>query len=160
MNTRSGTSSSSTSLFVTHWLPVLCWMGLIFLLSHQDKQASSRTSEWVLSILNFFHIDIALIKSYNLSFWVRKLAHFTEYLLLALLTSRLLRRLLPDQPIWYWVLLICVLYASSDEFHQRFVPGRGASIWDVGIDSLGSSTGIVFWTWWEGRKRRKRQNNL
>lgn len=40
-------------------------------------------------------------------------------------------------------MLVGVLYAASDEFHQSFVPGRGPSIVDVGIDSLGVLTGIL-----------------
>ena len=33
--------------------------------------------------------------------------------------------------------IFCVLYAATDEFHQSFVGGRGPSVRDVGIDSLG-----------------------
>ncbi len=40
-------------------------------------------------------------------------------------------------------MLVGVLYAASDEFHQSFVPGRGPSIVDIGIDSLGVLTGIL-----------------
>ena len=40
-------------------------------------------------------------------------------------------------------MLVGVTYAASDEFHQSFVPGRGPSIIDVGIDSLGVLTGIL-----------------
>ena len=40
-------------------------------------------------------------------------------------------------------MLVGVLYAASDEFHQSFVPGRSPSIVDVGIDSLGVLTGIL-----------------
>jgi len=36
-----------------------------------------------------------------------------------------------------------VAYACLDELHQLFVDGRGASIKDVGIDSLGIGLGIV-----------------
>jgi VanZ family protein len=42
-----------------------------------------------------------------------------------------------------WMILICVLYAISDEIHQSFVPGRGPSIIDVFIDSTGAITGII-----------------
>ena len=39
-----------------------------------------------------------------------------------------------------WVLT--VLYAFSDELHQYFVPGRGATLIDVGIDAVGAAIGI------------------
>ena len=42
-------------------------------------------------------------------------------------------------------LLICVLYAVSDEVHQIFVPGRGAEVKDVLIDSAGASVGVLMY---------------
>ena len=39
-------------------------------------------------------------------------------------------------------LIVCVLYAISDEVHQMFVPGRGPGIKDVLIDSAGATVGI------------------
>jgi len=38
--------------------------------------------------------------------------------------------------------LICAVYATSDEFHQLFVPGRGCQLKDVVIDSTGYIVGI------------------
>ena len=40
-------------------------------------------------------------------------------------------------------LLFGVFYASTDELHQYFVPGRSARLFDVGIDTLGVLTGIL-----------------
>ena len=40
--------------------------------------------------------------------------------------------------------VFCFLYACSDEVHQLFVPGRSGNIIDVGIDSIGSYFGILF----------------
>ena len=39
-------------------------------------------------------------------------------------------------------LIIGVIYASTDEIHQVFVPGRGPLITDVILDSIGVLTGI------------------
>lgn len=39
-------------------------------------------------------------------------------------------------------LVFCILYAISDELHQLFVPGRGAQVKDVVIDSSGAVVGI------------------
>jgi VanZ family protein len=39
-------------------------------------------------------------------------------------------------------LIFCILYATSDEIHQAFVPGRGPQVKDVFIDSAGSFIGI------------------
>lgn len=42
-------------------------------------------------------------------------------------------------------LLFGILYASTDELHQYFVPGRSARLFDVGIDTLGVFTGIIIY---------------
>ncbi|HEY8449741.1 MAG TPA: VanZ family protein [Bacillota bacterium] len=34
--------------------------------------------------------------------------------------------------------LLATLYAATDEWHQRFVPGRTGSLTDVGIDAVGA----------------------
>ena len=41
-------------------------------------------------------------------------------------------------------LFLCITYAISDEAHQLFVPGRGARLKDVLIDSFGAAIGIMF----------------
>ena len=44
-----------------------------------------------------------------------------------------------------FILVLCIvaLYATSDEFHQRFTPGRSPSFRDVGIDVAGGLIGIA-----------------
>jgi VanZ family protein len=87
---------------------------------------------------------------------VRKTAHLTEYAVLAFLVLRLLARpSVNPERTWRWgdvlrALLIVFLYAASDEFHQRFVPSREASIWDVLIDSAGGCFALLL-TWFLGR---------
>ncbi len=79
-------------------------------------------------------------------FIIRKVAHVTEYAVLSLLVSRsvgikmnstIRERLVPAG--------ISSLYALSDEFHQSFVPSRGATYTDVMWDTLGAllGTGIL-----------------
>lgn len=78
-------------------------------------------------------------------YWVRKGAHFTEYLVLTLLAYRAFRY---GEAWRHWRALgfsgsLSVLYAFTDEFHQVFVASRGPSLRDVGIDALGAMTGFV-----------------
>ena len=40
-------------------------------------------------------------------------------------------------------LVLGIIYASLDEFHQLFTPGRSAQITDVIIDSMGVMLGIL-----------------
>jgi len=88
---------------------------------------------------------------------VRKCAHVTEYAILALLCwVALLRRAAPGK--WDWArarnaLLIVATYASTDEFHQLFVPSRQASVIDVLIDTCGGAFGLLF-VWIVGRWRK------
>ena len=41
--------------------------------------------------------------------------------------------------------MLGVAYASSDELHQHFVPGRRGAPLDVLIDAVGVALGILAW---------------
>ena len=75
-------------------------------------------------------------------FAIRKLAHFTEYLIL----STLLYRGLRGSQRWSiraagLALTIAGIYSIGDEFHQWFVPGRTAAATDCLIDVSGAAAG-------------------
>ena len=40
--------------------------------------------------------------------------------------------------------IFAITYAASDEFHQKFVPGRGPTFHDVLVDTVGVILGNVF----------------
>lgn len=132
-----------------NWGPVLLWMGLIFFLSHQDKDQSRQTSEWVLAILNFLNLDRATLEAYHLPFLIRKAAHFTEYAILSLLVWRGWKGHFGAIPPWWGPVIVCFLYACTDEFHQSFVPGRGAAFSDVLIDTSGAFVAMILWWGWK-----------
>lgn len=71
-------------------------------------------------------------------FIVKKTAHFSEYLILTILWYRALEKKNPSAAI-----LISLGYAFSDEIHQLFVPGRGGTLRDVFIDTLGIIASVV-----------------
>ena len=57
---------------------------------------------------------------------------------------------------WWLALLFALLYASSDEFHQSFVPGRHPSWVDVlGFDGGGALIALSLGLWWLGGKKRR-----
>jgi len=113
-------------------------MGLIFLLSDQPKDASMRTSGFFLMVFEWLGLSDLQMEQYHLPFLVRKLAHLSVYFVLGLWSIRLEKYYWPRGP-WPWrALLWCMLYAASDEWHQAYVPGRGASPIDVLIDSTGA----------------------
>jgi VanZ family protein len=50
-------------------------------------------------------------------------------------------------------LAIGFAFAASDEWHQRFVPGRVFSLADLGSDALGLALGVGALVWFEGQAR-------
>lgn len=96
----------------------------------------------------------------TLHFFIRKCAHFTEYFILSLLILRGIRAGQKGTHL-RWALtsiLLIVAYASFDEFHQSFVPGRTAAVTDVMIDSFGGimaqvAAGLVM-VWSNARHKR------
>jgi VanZ family protein len=145
--------------FLIYWLPVLVWMALIFSASGDSKsfQHSSRLIE---PLLRFFFSHMADETVARIVFFVRKLAHLTEYAVLATLLFRAFRQQRKDDPRpWLsrharLAMLIVALYAASDEWHQSFVPTREASVVDVMIDTSGGALGLIA-IWALGRFRKK-----
>ena len=123
------------------WLAVLLWMILIFSLSSQVADESSRLSTGITQIIVKMVNEVVPNINFDLNKFghvIRKCAHFFEYLVMGIFVINAMKR----KQYKYIALLICILYAITDEFHQRFVPGRGPGIKDVLIDSIGASVGI------------------
>lgn len=75
---------------------------------------------------------------------IRKIAHFSIYTLVGfLLMSFVSTYHLKENKRIGISLLIGILYATTDEIHQRFVPGRSCQITDVMIDTMGVLLGIL-----------------
>jgi len=78
-----------------------------------------------------------------------KLVHFGYYGVMAALLAHGVG--LP----WVIVPLILVpVIGAADEWHQSFIPGREASVWDWLADELGTVVAVLaYWRW---RKKEKR----
>ena len=129
------------------WIFVILWMALIFYLSHQPATESNGLSTGITEKIIEMVEKIAPAININLgrlNHIVRKNAHFFAYLILGILVTNGLRN---NEIIGFkgfrLALLICVLYAISDEVHQLFVPGRGGQVRDVVLDSIGAIVGII-----------------
>jgi VanZ family protein len=86
---------------------------------------------------------------------VKKGAHMLGYGLLALANWY---GLCFDKHRWWLALILTVLYAITDEFHQSFVPGRHPSWVDALVfDGVGAVITLGLTNWW--RARRKSQLN-
>lgn len=122
-------------------------MALIFNMSSQVAEESNRVSTGITEVIikNIGRVAPNIkIDMGKLNHIIRKNAHFFTYFVLGILVLNAFRR---SGVIGYrslvLALLICTLYAISDEVHQLFVPGRGGQVQDVIIDSLGAAAGIA-----------------
>ena len=135
------------------FVPALLMMCLIYSFSAQDGTTSGNLS---------YKISEIVVESANEAFelnWseeqihyyierihhpVRKLAHMTEYFLLAVSVSFPLY-VYGVRGLWLPILAggFCVAFAGLDEYHQSFVAGRGPSKRDVAIDSVGILAGVL-----------------
>jgi len=97
----------------------------------------------------------------HVHFLIRKCAHFTEYFILSLLILRGIRGGRRETHLrWALIAIIIVAgYASLDEFHQMFVPGRTAAVTDVLLDTTGGIAAQVvaalFALWFHVREQRE-----
>lgn len=75
---------------------------------------------------------------------IRKIAHFSIYTLVGLFLMALMSTYDFKEINRIAIsLIIGLIYASSDEIHQSFVPGRSAQITDVLLDFMGVSLGML-----------------
>ena len=126
--------------------------------------SAEHTSRFLTPFLLWLNADISVETIALIHVCVRKTAHLTEYAILALLVCRAAfhgtkvkwapRTLLVSA----WI--ICTLVAMSDEFHQSFVQSRGASLWDVMLDSVGAFFGLLIYAGFARRKRAKENRRL
>jgi VanZ family protein len=74
----------------------------------------------------------------------RKLIHFAQYALLALLWWRALRTRLENRGAALAAFVVTAVYAATDEYHQSFVEGRNGSPLDWAIDSAGAAVASLW----------------
>lgn len=131
------------------WLPVIIWMGVIFLFSHQPGDLSGASSGRIVEFISSGIARIIPFMEVNedlLHFLFRKGAHFGVYAVLGVLSLRAFQisGYSGKRGILFgWML--ATLYAGTDEYHQTFIPGRSGEMIDVMIDSIGAMTGVGFY---------------
>lgn len=128
---------------------VIMWAGLIFYFSSQGKTTSNEVSKEITEkivdltpIINNLPPEKKqpLVGKANTN--VRKSAHFSLFLVFGILVLLLVKCYNSKGLSSFIVaLLICLLYAISDEIHQIFVIGRGNQWQDVLLDFSGSFLG-------------------
>ncbi len=127
-------------------LLVILWMIVIFMFSNQPADESSNPSNGfinntIIRIYEVFNDNLTegekeyILEKYSMP--IRKLAHFTVYFILGILVYICLKDYNVNRIIIY-SLMVCFIYACTDEIHQYFIVGRYCSIIDVVIDTMGS----------------------
>jgi VanZ family protein len=133
--------------FLKFWLPVLVWMAVIFTAS-ADSHSYQHSSLLVEPLLRWLFPHMPEQQIAEIHHIFRKCCHLAEYAIFGLLVFRALSHAKTDLPPWSWprvggTLLIVFLYASSDEYHQSFVPTRTPLFSDVCIDTSGAALGLL-----------------
>lgn len=128
---------------IIYTILVVIWGISVFLFSNQNGEKSKETSDIITKpIVNM--VKKENIKEEDISFAVRKVAHFTIYFIGGILIFNLLLQYNIERKkcILYSILFI-VAYATMDEIHQYFIAKRTAKVMDVGIDTMGAILGIL-----------------
>ena len=139
---------------------LILWMGLIFSFSNQTGTSSSSLSTKVLT-----RIAITIDKDMTdeeidefvdkYSFIIRKVAHLTIYFVLGILAYINLREYMRVTPaLVIYSIIFCLVYASTDEIHQLLVNGRSGNIYDVILDTCGSTLAILI-SYYSRRRLKK-----
>ena len=137
---------------IISFIVLILWMIVIFSFSSADANKSTGTSDKVITTMIEIKDKITnnetpnnekeiIVK--NSSFYIRKLAHITEYLILGFLMFNLLKQYSVTNI--YYAIGLSILYSCTDEFHQLFISGRSGSIRDGLIDSIGILIGTYLY---------------
>lgn len=137
---------------IISFIVLILWMIVIFSFSSADANKSTGTSDKVITTMIEIKDKITnnetpnnekeiIVK--NSSFYIRKIAHITEYLILGFLMFNLLKQYSVTNI--YYAIGLSILYSCTDEFHQLFISGRSGSIRDVLIDSIGILIGTYLY---------------
>jgi VanZ family protein len=146
--------------WLKRWWPAIVWAIAISGFS-TGAFTSENTSRIIIPILHFLFPHASPDTLAFMHHIIRKCAHFTEYFIFSLLILRGFRAGEKGTRLRWALLTILIVagYASLDEFHQSFVPGRTPAVTDVLIDTTGGATAqIAAWLWallGQSRARRR-----
>lgn len=144
-----------------YWGPAFVWAGVI---SYASTSAftSNKTRGHIIPFLHWLFPNAAMETLELIHHLIRKGGHVFEYAIFALLVLHGFRA---GRREWRWrwmayTTLAVACYAALDEYHQSFVPGRGASAWDSLLDtSAGVAALAIAWaiiSWRSARRTARR----
>ena len=130
---------------IYRYAPLILWVGLVLFLS-TGQASMSNTSRFIRPFLNFLFPNAPEETLITYHGYIRKLAHVTEYAILAFWAFRafkdssitLLRR------FWFvFAFLVAFLIALIDETNQSYIASRTGSIYDVLLDASGALMMVI-----------------
>ncbi len=132
------------------WLPVCAWLGVIALESY--KLSGVVTGGWLRHLLSWLHISLSDPQFDTFHHILRKTGHFVGYGFLTLLLFRAWFHTLHPRnnrlPVFrlrcaLLALLVTLLTATADEWHQSFDPSRTSTPKDVALDVVGGIAALL-----------------
>lgn len=129
MNTSNsnGVSSGIIGVFIEDTLEITNKYGITN--SHPDDLKLERATELLNTPLRkVMHASVYFILACMIMFVINYSLHHKKYLVSAIIT-----------------VVLVILAAGFDEYHQTFVDGRSGEIKDVLIDTIGGAGGILFY---------------
>ena len=139
---------------IISWILVLVWMLVIFYYSNMNHIKSNDKSK---NTINYIIETTEKIENNNsiktnkqqiieyLNYPIRKCAHITIYLVLSILIISAIKNTKSIKHPSIITLIICFIYAITDEYHQTFIDGRTGQFIDVLIDTTGSMLGLTIY---------------
>lgn len=132
---------------------LVCLYVVIFRFSDQNGETSGSVSREVTEVI-IKQVDkmtgrkwTADMKAALVEYWehpVRKLGHFSEYALMAVILFVMWIPWIPRKKRFYFLIIMWVfLSAAFDEAHQLFVAGRSGNPLDVMLDTGGGCFGLL-----------------
>lgn len=113
-----GADKRKDSEIIGRWGPALVWAGIIFLLSSISTLPGAAVPIWDFLLKKATHMFMFGV----LFFFVQRGVNWDK-----------------KTRNWWLPMLITLMYAASDEYHQSFVFGRTAMLSDVGYDVIGAA---------------------
>jgi len=128
------------------WGCVVALMAVIFIAS-SDLGSEAHTARVIDPILAKLFRSLTPQHVEVIHGGLRKMAHLVEYALVGFFVARALGAFSIRSGVNWRMALIGIAAASAfavtDEFHQSFVPSRGACVHDVLLDSAGAIAGLT-----------------
>ena len=147
---------------IINWTLVIIWASVIFFMSSMDTNESNSKSKTVINDIVEKSVETTnelgitnkqpsesnkkkVIDKLNQP--LRKVAHASEYFIFTILILIALKNSgVKGNKRFIIALVICFIYACTDEYHQTFVNGRTGQFSDTLIDTFGGFVSCLMYT--------------